>query len=77
MGPYILDFYCPAAKLAVEVDGEGHGHPDQVGHDVRRDRWLFEHGVTMLRVAATDVRDNLDGLMIAILAATAGDAPSG
>ena len=75
MGPYILDFYCAAIKLAIEVDGEGHGHPDQAGHDMRRDWWLFEQGVTVLRVAATDVRDNLDGVMMAIIAAT-GDAPS-
>ena len=76
MGPYILDFYCPAIKLAIEVDGEGHGHPDQARHDLRRDRWLFEQGVTMLRVAATDVRDNLDGVMIAITATAVGHPPS-
>ena len=77
VGPYILDFYCAAGKLAIEVDGAGHAHPDQAGHDVRRDRWLFEQGVTMLRVLATDVRDGLDGVVIAIVAAAAGDAPSG
>ena len=76
MGPYILDFFCPAIKLAIEVDGEGHGHPDQAGHDERRDRWLTEQGVTTLRIAAIDVRDNLDGVMSDIMAAIAGEAPS-
>ena len=37
VGPYILDFYCAELRLAVEIDGEVHGHPDQVAHDQRRD----------------------------------------
>jgi very-short-patch-repair endonuclease len=76
MGPYILDFCCPAVRLALEVDGEGHGHPEQVEHDGLRDRWLVEQGVTTLRVAAIDVRDNLDGVMTAIIAAVTGEAHS-
>jgi very-short-patch-repair endonuclease len=76
MGPYFLDFYCPAVRLALEVDGEGHGHPEQVGHDGLQDRWLAEQGVTTLRVAAIDVRDNFDGVMTAIMAAVTGEAPS-
>ena len=76
MGPYILDFYCPAVRLAIEIDGEGHGHPDQTGHDLRRDRWLAEQGVTTLRVAAIDVRDNIDGVMMTIATAVSGEAPS-
>jgi very-short-patch-repair endonuclease len=76
MGPYILDFHCPAVRLALEVDGEGRGHPEQVGHDGLRDRWLAEQGVTTLRVAAINVRDNLDGVMITVMAAVTGKAPS-
>jgi very-short-patch-repair endonuclease len=55
MGPYILDFYCAAAKLAVEIDGEGHGMGDRPQRDERRDAWLAERGVTTLRVPAVDV----------------------
>jgi very-short-patch-repair endonuclease len=76
LGPYILDFYCPALKLAVEVDGEGHGHPDQAAHDARRDEWLMGQGVKTLRVAAIEVRDNLDGVMTDIRAAIEGRALS-
>jgi very-short-patch-repair endonuclease len=43
---------------------------------VLRDRWLAEQGVTTLRIAAIDVRDNLDGVMIVIMAAVTGEAPS-
>jgi len=76
MGPYILDFYCHALKLAIEVDGEGHGHPDQAAHDLRRDRWLSEQGITTVRPAAIDVRDNLEGVMTDIIAAVTRAAPS-
>ena len=36
--PYVLDFYCAEAKLAVEVDGQSHSHPDRINHDHRK--WL-------------------------------------
>ena len=55
--PFILDFYCPSAKIAVEIDGEGHGHPDQAAHDRARDRRLDEQGVRVMRFSATDVMD--------------------
>ncbi len=51
--PYILDFYCAEARLAVEIDGEAHGHPDQIRHDARRDVWLAEKGVRTLRIPSS------------------------
>ena len=71
IGPYILDFYCPEAGLAVEVDGAGHGLPDQHRHDERRTAWLAERGVRVLRVRATQVRDELEGVL-AWIASEAG-----
>ncbi|MDQ8029171.1 MAG: endonuclease domain-containing protein [Brevundimonas sp.] len=62
-GPYILDFYCAAARLAVEVDGRSHDHPDQIVHDRRRTRWLAAQGIRVMRIAAHDVRDELDGVL--------------
>lgn len=81
-GPYILDFYCAAARLAVEVDGRGHDHPEQLEHDRRRTNWLAGHGVRVVRLAAIDVRDELDGVLGFILgcvrdrAGNGGGAPS-
>jgi very-short-patch-repair endonuclease len=51
----VLDFYCPAAHLAVEVDGYVHGTGDIPERDKRRDVWLNAQGVTVLRVAASDI----------------------
>jgi len=44
VGPYIVDFYCPAARLAVEVDGEAHGMGDNPARDEDRDDRLRRLG---------------------------------
>jgi len=56
-GVHILDFFCAPALLAVEVDGEGHAHPDQLRHDAARDAWFASQGVQTLRFAASDELD--------------------
>lgn len=63
VGPYILDFYCEAARLAVEVDGSGHEHPDQARHDARRTDWLNQRGIAVHRVPARDVLGDLSGVL--------------
>ena len=67
-GPYTLDFYCEAAKLAVEVDGFAHNTGDRPQRDARRDAWLAQQGVRTLRFAATGVED-LDVVLQTILVA--------
>ena len=67
LGPFVLDFYCDASGLAVEVDGQGHGLPAQIRHDIERDAWLAERGVEVLRVPASDVKADIDGVCRAIL----------
>ncbi len=72
MGPYILDFYCARAKLAVEVDGtDAHAQPGRAAHDARRDAWLNEQGVRVLRFAAADVLNDegIDGVLRMIVEA--------
>ena len=68
-GPYVLDFYCDAARLCVEVDGYIHGTADHPERDARRDAWLAEHGVRMLRLGAAFVLGDMDGALRTILAA--------
>ena len=60
IGPYILDFFCAAAGLCVEVDGSGHGEEAQVAHDERRDAWLKAQGIVVYRVLASSVFVNAD-----------------
>lgn len=65
IGPYILDFYCPAARLAIEEDGQGHDREAQVRHDQRREAWLADHNIAVLRFSAADILkdDHLEGVL--------------
>jgi very-short-patch-repair endonuclease len=62
VGPYVLDFYCPELRIAVEVDGGGHGHFNVAHRDARRDAWLGENGVLGLRFWNNEIRENLLGV---------------
>jgi len=44
IGSYVLDFYCPAVKLAIEVDGAAHGFGDRPQRDEVRIEWLKTQG---------------------------------
>jgi very-short-patch-repair endonuclease len=70
-GPYILDFYCSAAKLAVEVDGWSHGTGDNPDHDLHRDAWLRSQGVRVMRYPASDLLRDPDGVVAGIRATAA------
>ena len=52
--PYILDFYCPNLKLAIEVDGDGHEARRE--YDQARDQALQNAGITVLRVGNHEAR---------------------
>ena len=60
MGSYVLDFYCPAARLVAEVDGWGHNQGDQPARDETRDAWLRARGLEVLRVSAAEVLADVD-----------------
>ncbi len=49
LGSYILDFFCPKEKLAVELDGEAHYTLEGLEYDRRRDAFLKSQGITVLR----------------------------
>ena len=67
IGPYVLDFYCAKARLAVEVDGIGHDMSDRPQRDLRRDAWLTGQGVTVMRISATEVMRAFDDVVDAIV----------
>ena len=62
IGPYVLDFYCAKARLAIEVDGMSHEAADRPQRDARRDAWLQGEGVTVTRIAAIDVLRAVDAV---------------
>ena len=62
-GPYILDFYCDAAKLAVEVDGGFHLLEDRQLLDAECDAWVARRGVQTLRLPVKLVLEDLDAAL--------------
>jgi very-short-patch-repair endonuclease len=58
IGPYILDFFCPKAKLAIEVDGIVHDMGNNPERDVARDIAIAKHGIQTIRIPASDVLKN-------------------
>ena len=71
LGPYVCDFYCAAAKLAVEVDGEFHGRGDRPQRDTDRDRFFEQNGHRVLRVAASDVLGDVEAVVTMIVSSAA------
>lgn len=69
VGPYVLDFYCPAARLAVELDGAGHADAVGQAHDTERDNYLRVLGIRVLRFENKLVWSDFDGITHAILSA--------
>jgi very-short-patch-repair endonuclease len=78
IGPYILDFFSSAARLAIEIDGTVHEQPDRIQRDARRDAWLTKHDVHVLRFAAGDILDDdtLAGVLSTIADAAAPSTTS-
>lgn len=52
IGHYIVDFYCPAARLVIEMNGASHINEEQWEYDQRRRRWLESRGLKVLTFAA-------------------------
>ena len=53
IGPYVADFYCPAAKMVIEVDGATHDYTQDT--DRTRDAYMASLGLRVIRIAAADV----------------------
>jgi very-short-patch-repair endonuclease len=66
IGRFILDFYCPARMLAVEVDGGIHDDPDQAERDAARTQALAAIGIEVLRIRNEQVEHDLDGTLTLI-----------
>src|SRR5450759_6040117 len=65
-GPYILDFFCLAKKVAVELDGDQHYEEEAKEYDAARDEYFRAHEVAVLRFRNREVKTNLDGVLTVI-----------
>ena len=55
---YILDFYIPSAKIAIELDGRQHGREENRKSDLERDSFLKKEGIKVLRYTNVQINEN-------------------
>ena len=60
---FIVDFYCPKARLVVEIDGGQHMEPERITRDRNRDGQLAEIGLHVLRFDNRQVLNEIEGVV--------------
>ena len=64
IGPFVLDFYCPACQLGIELDGTSHDH--KYDYDTQRTAYLQKQGIRILRFTNDQVFSSLQGVIAEI-----------
>ena len=62
LGKYIVDFYCPQAKIVTELDGSQHYEPIGIEKDSERTAYLQQYGITVIRIPNNEVAHNFRGI---------------
>lgn len=68
IGPYVADFYCPAAKLVIEIDGSAHDFARPATRDESRNHFMRSLGLEVVRIPAADVFRDAAAVADALLA---------
>ena len=63
IGNYIVDFYCPKAKLIIELDGGQHYCDNGILKDKIRDEYLSGLGLNIIRFSDREIFKNINGIM--------------
>jgi len=63
IGKYIVDFYCPKLKLAIEIDGATHSTDEEIRKDKEREKFINRFGIIVKRYYNNDVYNNLDAVL--------------
>ena len=63
VGPYVIDFYCPKLKLAIEVDGPSHSKPESIKYDRERQLAIESLGIRFLHLTNLEVDGDIDGAL--------------
>ena len=62
LGKYIADFYCPAAKVVIELDGSQHYEPMGLEKDTERTTYLQQYDISVIRIPNNAVMQNFRGV---------------
>jgi very-short-patch-repair endonuclease len=60
---YVIDFYCPELKLAIEIDGDSHHGYFSEKYDNERQKYIESFGIHFMRFTNEDVCNNIDGVL--------------
>lgn len=63
VGVYILDFYCPAERLCIEIDGTTHHNADAISHDKERDEALAQLRIKTVRIRNDEVETGIETVL--------------
>ncbi len=66
IGDYIVDFFCPRAKLIIEIDGSQHFFGKVIEYDRIRDEYVRSLGLRVLRFTNTDVLTHIEEVVESI-----------
>jgi very-short-patch-repair endonuclease len=67
IGNYIVDFYCPKARLVIEVDGETHLYVKRKERDLALHHFLVERNINIIHFLNTDIYNNIQGVIERII----------
>ena len=73
---YVVDFYCPELKLAIEIDGDVHAYKSRIVYDKQRQKEIEALGIKVLRYTNNDIIQNIEGVLYDIIATTPHSPPS-
>ena len=60
VGNFIVDFYCPKLKLAIEVDGATHSVEIEIKNDLVREKYITRFGIKVIRYTNAEIFYNID-----------------
>ncbi len=67
IGPFVVDFYCPSERLAIELDGSLHDNAITAGNDQARQEYLLSQGIRVIRFDNQAIADDLEGVVDVII----------
>ena len=63
IGPYIVDFFCPAKRLIIELDGAHHNEDAVAARDLDRQHWLEHEGYRVIRFWNSEITGDLTAVL--------------
>jgi very-short-patch-repair endonuclease len=63
IGPYVVDFFCPAKRLIIELDGGHHNDDETAARDRKRQLWLEQEGYRVVRFWNSEITGELTAVL--------------